>query len=209
MRSLFVLSVLIITASLATAQVFTRDADDLLEWNEYYHLQWTDFQGTASRNSFGDAGTAVLIKARPFYIKGHVSYDVFAYFNRKKSWCRGKSESLLSHERLHFDIAELYARMIRKKISDMNAAGVRDINQYNKAIEILLEKSNEADKQYDLETLHGTLWKKQAYWQKNVEEQLQGYKDFRKRKRLITSAKKHHGQSILFSEKFFFDRNQS
>jgi hypothetical protein len=196
MRSLFLSAFLILIAIATNAQVFARDADGLIEWNEYYQIQWEDFQGKPSQNSMGDAGTAVAIKAKPFYIKGQIMYDVHTYFNRKKSWCRGKSESLLEHERLHFDIAELYARMIRKKITDLNAAGVRNIDAYNSAIQSLLEKSNEADQRYDLETLHGALSKKQLFWETRVKEQLQGFKDFKKQKRLITS--------ITHSEYFTF-----
>jgi hypothetical protein len=173
-------------AGVCAAQEFIKDAPELIEWNEYFDLSWEDFQGLPTTESVGDAGTTVEIKARPYYIKDQLYYEVNAYFNRRKSWSRGKSDALLSHEQLHFDIAELYARKIRKQIIDMRTKGVKDIKIFNAAIRKLLEQSNEVDRQYDLETLHGVLNKKQAVWEQRVKEQLMGLKDYKKKKRIVT-----------------------
>lgn len=157
----------------------------LLLWNEFYKLQWDDFQGEPDKNSFGDAGTAVQIKAKPFLVKNKIQYDVEAHFNRKKSWIRDPSLSLLAHEQLHFDIAELYARKIRKKIRQLQNQGVNDIKVFNAAIQALLLESNEIDEQYDLETLHGALSRKQAAWSEKVKRQLAELKPYSKPKRVI------------------------
>ena len=170
------------------AQHLINEPQNLIEWNEYYTISWEDFQGLPTHESIGDAGTAVKIKATPFFIKNRVYYDVEALFDRKRSWSRAKSDALLEHERLHFDIAELYARKIRKMLSDMNERGVHDIKSYNAAIHELLERSNEADQRYDLETLHGALSKKQMIWERKVKEQLMGLKDYKKRKRIIAAG---------------------
>ena len=160
-------------------------AIDELSWNEFYKLQWDDFQGEADKNSLGDAGTAVIIRARPFLVKSRIKYDVVAIFNRKKSWARDKSPSLLAHEQLHFDIAELYARKIRRKIMELHNRGVNDIKVYNAAIQELLLESNEADQQYDLETLHGALSKKQAAWTAKVKDELAALQRYKKVRRVI------------------------
>jgi hypothetical protein len=189
MHKLYFLSSILIC--FLSARVFGQAADhSLLEWNEFYSLSWEDFEGSPSTESIGDAGTAVRIKAKPFYIKKQVHYDVIAYFDRKKSWVRGKSEALLAHERLHFDIAELYARKIRKKIAELQANDVNDIQTFNAAIREILEESNEADQRYDLETLHGALQKKQSMWEKRVKEELQGLKDYKKNKRIVSTNTK-------------------
>jgi len=127
-----------------------------------------------------------------------VRYDVEAYFNRKKSWSRAKSPALLQHEQLHFDIAELYARKIREKISHMRSQGIRDIKQYNSAIKGLLHESNLTDQRYDLETLHGALSKKQAAWERMIREQLIGLKDYKKPKRIIT-VREALSRDLIFS----------
>lgn len=158
---------------------------DLLLWNEYYKLQWDDFQGEPDHGSLGDAGAAVQIKAKPYLIKKEIRYDVEAYFNRRKSWARDTSPSLLAHEQLHFDIAELYARKIRKKVRELQKHRVNDIKTYNKAIQALLLESNEIDEQYDLETLHGALSRKQADWSARIKKELASLRSFKKPKRVI------------------------
>lgn len=175
--------------SLATIEANSQDAVspalNQLQWNEFYKLQWEDFQGEPDKDSQGDAATAVQISAKPFLVKKEIHYDVVALFNRSKSWARDKSPSLLVHEQLHFDIAELYARKIRKRIRQLNAEGVKDIKVYNAAIRELLLESNEADEQYDLETLHGALSKKQAAWSEKVMRELATLQQYKKPKRIV------------------------
>ena len=125
------------------------------------------------------------IKARPFLVNKEIHYDVVAIFNRSKSWSRDHSPSLLDHERLHFDIAELYARKIRKRIKELQRRGVNNIKTYNTAIHEVLLESNQADQQYDLETLHGALSKKQREWTEKVKEELGSLSRYKKTRRVI------------------------
>lgn len=156
-----------------------------LSWNEYYKLQWDDFQGEPDKNSLGDAATAVRIRAKPFIVKKQIHYDVVAIFTRSKSWYRDTSPELLAHEQLHFDIAEVYARKIRRKIAEMKRQGINDIKAYNAAIHELLLESNQVDVQYDAETLHGAMTKRQAAWSEKVKGELASLKKFGKTKRVI------------------------
>ena len=175
--------------TLATIEANSQDAVlpafNQLQWNEFYKLQWEDFRGEPDKDSHGDAATAVQISAKPFLVKKEIRYDVVALFNRSKSWARDKSPSLLVHEQLHFDIAELYARKIRKKIRELNAEGVKDIKIYNAAIRALLLESNEADEHYDLETLHGALSKTQAAWSEKVMREMATLQRYKKPKRIV------------------------
>ena len=186
MKNLLFIAVLSLLSVSAFGQELVNDSKDVIEWNEYYHLTWDDFMGKPTPESIGDAGTSVNIKAKPYYIRHQIMYDVDVYFNRKQSWKRERSDALLKHEQLHFDIAELYARMIRKKIAELQERGITDVKIYNEAIREILTESNEADRRYDLETLHGALSKKQAHWEDLVKQQLLGLKDYKKRKKIIT-----------------------
>jgi hypothetical protein len=171
------------------AQGDATTENNSLEWNEFYRLNWEDFQGSPSENSAGDAGTSVQIKAQPYMVKDKVRYDVSAHFNKDKSWKRDQSPQLLSHEQLHFDLGELYARKIRKLIVELTSQGVKDVKAINKAVHQLLEESNEADRQYDIETLHGALDQKQAEWSRKVREELVALKKFKKPKHIVTAKR--------------------
>lgn len=182
---------------LVSAAAHSQEKQDLLEWNEFYELSWDDFQATATPETFGDAGTAVQIKAKP-YLAGHeLHYDVRAYFNRKKSWTRDRSPSLLSHERLHFDIAELYARKIRRKIRALADHGNSDPAVYNEAIKKLLMESNHEDERYDKETLHGAMQERQGIWEKKIRSELKHLEKFKKEKRII-GARRLKKEPLIF-----------
>lgn len=159
---------------------------ELIEWNEFYKVTWSDFKGKPSAASIGDAGTVVQIKAKPYLVRKEIRYDVYAFFNRTKSWYRDKSEALLAHEQLHFDIAELYARKIRKKVRELHAKGVNDMSIYNTAIRKLLDESNEIDMQYDAETLHGSMVRKQQDWTQRVARELSELVAYKKRKTVFS-----------------------
>jgi hypothetical protein len=163
------------------------DAMEVIVWNEYRPLTWEDFQGKRSEDAAGDAGTVVQIKAKPYMVKDQVKYDVAAVFVKTKSWRDAETKELLAHEQLHFDIAELYARKIRKVIAAYEEAGEHDIKKYNRVVQKLLYESNEIDIQYDLETLHGALQKKQSEWTANIHEELKSLSQFKKHRQVISA----------------------
>jgi hypothetical protein len=160
---------------LSAAALFEGDPVDrkrYIEWNPHFRLSWDNFNGKPSSGSKGDAGSVIAIETYPSVNNGKVHFQVYALFNREKSWYSDTSQSLLAHEQLHFDLAELYARKIRKKVSELSANGVKDFEVYNREVEKLLIQSNEADIRYDLETLHGGIKEKQLIWKGQVESGL-------------------------------------
>lgn len=160
---------------------------DLLEWNPYRLLAWHDFEGQPTKGSHGDAGTVVRIEAKPFQTQGGIRYTVRALFVRNKSWARDRSDQLLKHEQLHFDIAEWYARKIRQVVEQSQARGEDDITLINRQISTLLTESDRIDRQYDAETLHGSMPKKQQQWEKKVKRELEKLNGYARKKQVIRS----------------------
>jgi hypothetical protein len=136
-------------------------------------LSWNDFQGQPDPRSNGDAATAIRIDAKPYYKKRKLCYTITTWFIPSKSWYRFKSDELLAHEQLHFDLAELYARKARKKVRDLQAQGENNIDIYNDALQSILNESNDADQAYDRETLHGSLSEAQVSWRFKTDVELQ------------------------------------
>lgn len=179
---------ILLATTLAKAQGGSDfNSENFIEWNEFYNLRWEDFQGMQMEGRVGDAGTAIQIKAKPYMVRKKVMYNVYALFDKTKSWSNEKSETLLAHERLHFDIAEWYARLVRKKIEELRAQRVNDVSVYNAAIRVILEESNETDKLYDIETLHGALTKQQSAWEQKVKSELESLKEYKKPQRVVTA----------------------
>lgn len=161
------------------------DPEQYIAWNEYYALSWDNFNGKADPGTFGDAGTAVKIMAKPYLVKKRIYYNVYALFDRKKSWVSDKSPRLLTHEQLHFDIAELYARLARKKVAELTARGEKDVKTYNHEIQKILRESNRVDRQYDIETLHGGLVEKQKDWETKIARQLKSLEKYKRKKQIV------------------------
>jgi hypothetical protein len=173
------LLILLTTAIVISSSWTTASHDDnYVAWNGTRKLTWSDFRGAVNYDSHADAATAIHISAKPFYYKKRLFYDVKAYFLPDQSWCRSRSENLLRHEQLHFDIAELYARKARKKISEYRQMGIRDIAEYNKAVEQILQASNVTDLRYDSNTMHGALSERQDRWEKEVHTELAVLENF-------------------------------
>lgn len=161
------------------------DPSRFIEWNEFYKLSWDNFESKVSDDTFGDAGTAVKIIAKPYYVGKRIDYNVFPLFDRQKSWVFEKDPALLAHEQLHFDIAELYARKIRKKVAALQSQNNKDLSHYNNEINKLLNESNEMDLRYDMETLHGGITVKQSEWRNKISQELKALEAYKKKKKII------------------------
>lgn len=112
---------------LFTTVVLSQNTDDEYEsnkiiWNQDKKLEWKDFTGVLDPNLFGNALTSYKIEIIPENvlvdaednIQNYENLTVVAKFYKDKSWATSRTDGLLAHEQLHFDIAELYARKIRK-----------------------------------------------------------------------------------------------
>src|SRR4029453_673466 len=100
------------------------------------------------------------------------SYHVYAAFRKNESWIKTKNENVLSHEQLHFDIAEAFSRKLYKKAAELkNEAG--DIPKEAKALfKKVNDECDRVQQQYDDESAHGTKEKEQAAWKKKIEEMM-------------------------------------
>lgn len=154
------------------------DNESPLRWNSLRPLTWSDFRGTPDVLSTADAASAIRISANPYRKGKKIHYAVDATFLPANSWCRSKSDRLLRHEQLHFDIAELYARKIRKRVKDLQLKGVHDLKTYQDAVNTLMEESNQVDITYDSRTFHGVITDKQLLWERNISSQLRSLEAF-------------------------------
>ena len=113
--------------------VLSSSQENAYEWSPEIELKWTDFRGKPNERSIIAATTASGISytfsalERDGYYE--VEYEVNSYFYPDQSWYRPQmcDELVLSHERLHFDITELFARKMRKEMDQTRfTENVRD-----------------------------------------------------------------------------------
>jgi len=105
------------------------------------------------------------------------NYDIHAVFFRYLSWIYDTTR--LKHERLHFDIGEVYARKMRRWINITKL----DHDSYNMVKIKLNELYYDHAKYhalYDKETHSGKLPNMQLLWERNVQKQLDTLQKYEK-----------------------------
>jgi hypothetical protein len=149
---------------------------DFICWTENLKLVWSDFQGipdTAGIFVDKKAATAYQIRKYQYLDSGLPNYRITTLFFTKKSWTRDTlSALLLSHEQLHFDIAELYSRKIRKGIQELRQKRVREDSQYLALIDLMLAELDKYHNEYDKKTWNGAIDFLQEEWNAKVKKEL-------------------------------------
>lgn len=178
MKRLILLPFLLIFAFTLCAQTSKKTVKDTLVWKNDSMLVVSDFEGKSKGKAyFGFASTGIIL-----YFKekdGVMLLVVEAIFQKSKSYMRGDSSYMLKHEQLHFDIAELYARKLRQRISQKKFAKKNNLN--NEIMKMFNKENAELNKiqdEYDIDTEHSQNSAKQKLWNKKISSQLKMLEGF-------------------------------
>ena len=152
----------------------SKSSPKTIPWSAARKLNWDDFKMRLPETRGNDAHAEVNItwQVNPYCPDNRLWFTVTAVFLTEKSWVdkNQESENLLQHEQLHFDLAELYARALRQRLSSFKVdcsptAAPPEFDQIgNKYVDAL----NAAHKRYDLETQHGLNGTRQGEWEQKV-----------------------------------------
>lgn len=155
-----------------------------IPWDENRKLRWEDFRGTPNRSANFVASTNTGIRfSYSFTIennKVNVEYLVDSFFNPEKSWfIPGKvSEHILNHEQAHFDISELHARILRKRLDGKKFS--KKVKSEIEPIYLQVEQQRKGmQKKFDAESNHSRNEKKEIHWQKQIAKQLAEHDEWR------------------------------
>lgn len=163
------------------AQYLKVDTTAYIEWADDLYMNWNDYRFRGRRHSedSGMALTSVIHSVRGGIIEGLPKFEVKVLFVKQDSWTTDSTSiTLLAHEKLHFDIAELYGRKIRKQINDLYNRGERDLKIYNKYVKQLLGDFKRFSQNYDRETRHGKDFDQQNAWFEIVYSELDRLKSY-------------------------------
>ena len=165
--------------------LLSSSSEETIPWSDDLKLDWSYFRGqpqedtdavaiTASGISFGYSIQKTDDKVTSFKV------NVIAHFYPDKSWYKPEksNDTILMHERLHFDITEWHARLLRKQIVTLqptqNVSSTLD-NLYADISKTLKETQNT----YDAESDHSRNIEKQFFWQKKVALELKKLEKFK------------------------------
>jgi len=166
---------LMLLASSAFAQ---RDNEELIRWTEAKRLNWSDYKGKPDPNSDAAASTSTYLVIDYNISQNTMTYKIQSMFSRTRSWGLHKTDYILSHEQGHFDIAEIFARKLHKKMSEYKFDKRTYQKSLSKIYDDVVEEKTEMQNDYDRETRHSINKEKQAQWLKKIEKLLEEYEDY-------------------------------
>lgn len=164
--------------------LFLFISDSKIIWKDDVKLTWEDFQAPAKVDDTHDAQswTGFQYNYAGEYDENSIKLDVSVVttFDKSKSWVKPekKSEKLLQHEQLHFDISEYIARQIRRELIEYEFT--RDFQAEIQQIQKNYEKLRaDLQDQYDRETNHSMNEKEQDQWEKKIARKIKNLNDYR------------------------------
>ena len=157
---------MLLSSSICFSQISN---DSIIYWNDEYKLECTDFRSVPKDTTECITTISMIgIDTKGFWSNNLPNYMIYPTFNRYASWNKDTTCSIISHEQLHFDIAELYARILRKQVSVLRQDNNANIQDYQVAITNVFKEWMQADSTYDEETHHGMYKAKQKEWNTKV-----------------------------------------
>jgi hypothetical protein len=156
-------------------------SQDTLHWSADRHLTWDDFQGKPESNTRFGAITNAVVRYSLTANDDSFQARVICFFKKSSSWSKYKQdEALLSHEQGHFDIAELFARKLRKAISQYSFNYSTVGSDIEKLFVNVKKERARMDSLYDKETNLSMNIEQQRLWSKKIRaalKQLDKYAD--------------------------------
>ncbi len=147
-------------------------AQDTIHWKPNSKLKWEDFQGMPDSSSVYKAVTIADLGSVLSYNNSSFNVKVTCAFDKQKSWTLSTGQNLLSHEQGHFDIAELFARKLRKAFKEYIFNPQTIEADYNKIFSRIKTERAKMNALYDKETNLSRNKSKQNYWDKKIGAEL-------------------------------------
>lgn len=140
-------------------------------------LEFDDFKAVVPNNKThigAKASFGLFYEISQSSLFASTKIKVKAKFYSDKSWMKSSSKndnSLMRLQQLHFDIAELHARMLRKKLKDKNLK-FTNMDKAKTVFAEIMTKFEEMQKKCDSETEWGMNEKKLSSWESNIKDEL-------------------------------------
>ena len=143
-------------------------------------LTWEDFKGRGPSNSPYVALTHSAIDMGFGGEGSNVWFTVQTSFDPKLSWKKKNVDAfVLKHEQGHFDITEIYARVLRKQLMETKFKKYETItSEVQKVFSANFKACNKLQDQYDDETDHSKIKSEQLRWDTRISTMLDSLADY-------------------------------
>ena len=181
MKTFFLFISFIFFIPLNAQEYKNQTVDSIISWNANTLLSWNDFQGELQPNVYGSAMTIYSIDISPEnvlvdendMIQNYEELTCDAKFYKYLSWSVTNNKTILNHEQLHFDIAEVFARKLRAKFNELKILQEARFSIYMEAYETIWKNCRRFQMQYDKVTSHGINLEANRIWQQNIKKELE------------------------------------
>jgi hypothetical protein len=154
------------------------EQEDIIRWSAGRKLQWSDFQGQPDPKSPALAVSATVLGFTPVIKNNRLFFSLSAYFIKTESWSREKNDYLLRHEQGHFDITEIFARKLYKKLNAYHYNKDTFKEEVKKIYHDILREKEHMQQQYDLQTDYSRKKNRQEQWRKKIAKMLEELKEY-------------------------------
>ncbi len=163
----------VLMATLAATPAAKAYSQDTISWRANRPLTWSDYRARPEAGSPFAAITTAGIGYRLSYTRRSMKATVFCYMLPARSWVKSTArKTLLTHEQLHFDITEIYARRLQKAFNAYRFRFQTVSRDLNRLFEKIDKEKNKANEQYDRETNFSLNDTQQARWGRKVKAAL-------------------------------------
>ncbi|QAA82902.1 DUF922 domain-containing protein [Aequorivita sp. H23M31] len=164
--------------------LYFQPSSEKIYWSSDTKLTWKDFRGTPLEKARFVASTRTGIHFKYTYSINEgdikVEFTAESFFDPQESWYIPKkvSQNVLNHEQGHFDISELHARILKKRLQAKKfTSGVKSEVE---AIYLQLESERKAmQRKFDEETNHSLNLDKEKLWEERIAKQLKEYESWK------------------------------
>lgn len=150
-------------------------SDDILFWNNDEPLTWADFKSNPDSNITASAlsSTGIFYKVFDFdYVA------IFCLFRRSTSFTRIKSDNLLEHEQIHFNINELFARKLNAFVINNSDNAFMTIDLCISSLDSIKNECDLYHESFDQESLFSNKIQKQKEWKLKIENEIEDYVEY-------------------------------
>ena len=154
-----------------------QQSSRLLEWKKGALLEWGNFKGKADpadmvHAAVTYAGIEVKIDNVEF-LSGHTTFIAKGVFDQHQSWAHPerRDSRVLSHEQIHFDIAEVYARKLQQKLNSQKIRK-QDREKVKKLQQLYTQAQLATQSRFDEESLHGLNTSVEQAWRRQIDQEL-------------------------------------
>jgi len=151
--------------------------DNFIDWSKK-RLEWADYLCEPDPSSDAAATTTTYLGVEYKISKSVFSYRIACRFSKEKSWGLHKTSYILAHEQGHFDITEIFARELNKRLSKYNFNKRTFQDDLKKIYDRVMEDKEDFQREYDEDTDYSRNRARQLAWLEKIENILEETEEY-------------------------------